>query len=96
MPWFAEAEAPEVWPYLTDPRGVGIAAPSPERLAATLVGLARDPKPVPGELDTEARQTLALWTGNDDGNAAARTGDAVLQELGNAAAHRQGQARNHL
>jgi hypothetical protein len=96
MPWFAEAEAPEVRPYLIDPRGVGVAAPSPERLAATLVGLARDPKPVPAELDTDTRQTLALWTGNDDGDAATRTRDAILQELGGLSAHRQGQASNQL
>jgi hypothetical protein len=95
MPWFAEAGAPEVRPYLIDPRGVGIAAPSPESLAATLVGLARDPKPVPGELESDTEQALALWTGNDDGDAAARTRDAILKELGNDGAHRQGQAGSH-
>jgi len=82
MPWFAEAEAPEVWPYLIDLRNIAFAAPSPESLAATLVGLARDPKPVPSELDFEVKQTLALWTGNDDGDAAARTRNAILHELG--------------
>ena len=68
---------PEVWPYLIDLRGISVAAPSPESLAGTLVGLARDPKPVPDELDSETRQTLVLWTGNDDGHAAARTRDAI-------------------
>ena len=82
MPWFAEAEAPEVWPYLIDLRGISVAAPSPMSLADTLVERARDPKPVPDELDSETRQTLVLWTGNDDGHAAARTRDAILRELG--------------
>jgi hypothetical protein len=81
MPWFAEAEAPVVWPYLVDLRSTTIAAPSPESLAQALVGLARDPKPVPAELDAGTRQTLVLWTGNDDGGAAARTRDAILSEL---------------
>ena len=81
MPWFAEAEAPEVWPYLIDLRGISIAAPSPESLRNELVKLAHQPRPVPAELDAEIRQTLAIWTGNDDGDAAARTREAILSEL---------------
>jgi hypothetical protein len=81
MPWFAEAKAPEVLPYLIDLGSVSVAAPSPQSLASTLVRLAREPKPVPGELDSDTRQTLALWTGNDDGDAAARTREAILKEL---------------
>jgi hypothetical protein len=89
VPWFAEAEAPEVWPYLIDLRNISVAAPSPESLADTLIELARDPKPVPEELDSETRQTLVLWTGNDDGHAAERTRDAILKQLGNNDADRQ-------
>lgn len=90
MPWFAEAEAPEVWPYLIDLRGIGVAAQSPEDLAATLARLARNPQPVPGELDSATKQMLALWTGNEDGAAAARTREAILKELAHDSADRQG------
>jgi hypothetical protein len=88
MPWFAEAEAPEVLPYLIDLRGISIAASSPEGLQAELVKLAHQPRPVPADLDAETRQTLAIWTGNDDGHAAARTRDAILKELGKDGADR--------
>jgi hypothetical protein len=81
MPWFAEAEAPEVLPYLIDLRGISIAASSPQVLQAELVKLAHQPRPVPAELDAETRQTLAIWTGNDDGHAAMRARDAILQQL---------------
>jgi capsular polysaccharide biosynthesis protein len=80
-PWFAEAQSPEVWPYLIDLRGIAVAASSPDSLAGTLASLAREPKPVPGELNAESSKTLALWTGNDDGGAAARTCEAILNEL---------------
>jgi hypothetical protein len=81
MPWFAEAESPEVWPYLIDLRAISVAAPSPESLQSELVKLAHQPRPVPAELDAETRRTLATWTGNDDGHAAARTREAILSEL---------------
>ncbi len=81
MPWFAEAQASEVWPYLIDLRSVGVAAASPESLGEELVKRARQPIPVPGELENKSRQVLAFWTGNDDGDAAARTRDAILKEL---------------
>jgi hypothetical protein len=81
MPWFAEAQLPEVLPYLIDLRGVCAAAASPEDLAATLLRLARQPKPTPVELDPESRHTLKFWTGNDDGDAAARAREAILKEL---------------
>jgi hypothetical protein len=42
---------------------------------------APQPRPVPDALDAQTRETLALWTGNDDGHAAARTRDAILAEL---------------
>ncbi len=82
MPWFAEVEAPEVWPYLIDLRSIAVTALSAAALREELVKLAREPKTVPAELDAESRQTLALWTGNDDGSAAARTREAILNELG--------------
>jgi hypothetical protein len=81
MPWFAEAEAPEVLPYLIDLRGISITAFSPEDLQAELVKLAHQPRPVPADLDAETRQALAIWTGNDDGHAAARTRDAIVSEI---------------
>jgi hypothetical protein len=81
MPWFEEAESPEVWPYLIDLRSISVAAPSPESLQTELVKLAHQPRPVPAELDAETRRTLATWTGNDDGHAAARTREAILSEL---------------
>ena len=81
MPWFAEAETPEVLPYLIDLRGVATAAASPDELRAALVRGALEGKPVPAELDAGAKRTLAVWTGNDDGHAAARTRDAILIEI---------------
>ena len=81
MPWFAEAQAPEVLPYLIDLRGISIAASSPEALQAELVKLAHQPRPIPDALDAETRQTLAVWTGNDDGHAGLRAREAILREL---------------
>jgi hypothetical protein len=82
-PWFAEAQSPEVQPYLVDLRSIGVAALSPESLCDELVKLARHPVPVAAELSPESRELLAVWTGNDDGHAAARTRDAILSELAN-------------
>jgi hypothetical protein len=81
MPWFAEAETPETLPYLIDLRSISAAAASPDKLREALIRAALLGAPVPAELDVETRKTLALWTGNDDGNAAARTRDAILSEL---------------
>jgi hypothetical protein len=81
VPGFAEAEAPEIQPYLMDLRSVSMPASSPEILYRELLKLAREPRPVPAELDAESRRTLALWTGNDDGCAAQRARDAILREL---------------
>jgi hypothetical protein len=81
VPWFAEAESPAVWPYLIDLRTISVAAASPESLYSELIRLARQPVPVPAELDAERKQSLVVWTGNDDGDAAARTRHAILHEL---------------
>jgi hypothetical protein len=81
LPWFGEVEAPEVWSYLIDLRSVSAVATSPESLRDELVRGAKEPKPIPAELDAESRQILGLWTGNDDGGAASRAREAILREL---------------
>jgi hypothetical protein len=81
MPWFAEAELEEALPYLIDLREVSAPARSPEQLHAELVRLARRPPPIAESLSEDAARTLAGWTGNDDGGAARRTRDAILQVL---------------
>jgi len=81
MPWFAEAQRPEVLPYVIDLRNVGIAATSPQDLADALIRLARNPRPVPAELDTAAQDALRYWTGNADGRATARARGAILREI---------------
>jgi len=81
VPWFAEADALEISPYLMDLRSVSRPASSPEILYRELVKLARQPTPLPAELDPESRRILALWAGNEDGYAAQRARDAILREL---------------
>jgi hypothetical protein len=78
MPWFAEAETPESLPYLIDLRAISVAATSPDKLREALIRGALEGRPVPAELTAEVRRTLALWTGNDDGNASVRTREAIL------------------
>ena len=56
MPWFAEVEAPEVWPFLVDLRSVAVAPQSPEKLAEELIRLAREPERVPEVLEPESRK----------------------------------------
>ena len=81
MPWFAEAQMPEVLLYVMDLREVGIAASSPQSLADALVRVARNPRPVPAQLDTAAQDALRYWTGNADGNATERAREAILREV---------------
>jgi hypothetical protein len=81
MPWFAEAEAPAVWPYLVDLRSVSVAPKSSDKLYDELIRLAREPERVPEMLEPENRKALALWTGNDDGVASTRTYEAIMREI---------------
>lgn len=81
IPWFAEAESPRIWPYLVDLRNICMIAQSPDDLYEKLIDLAHHPIPTPAELEMGRRQSLALWTGNDDGYSALRTRNAILREL---------------
>jgi hypothetical protein len=81
MPWFAEAELPEVLPYVIDLRDIGVGASSPEAFQSELVRVARNPLPVLAELDPAKKRSLNIWTGNHDGQASARTRDAIMREL---------------
>ena len=80
-PWFAEAKTAEASPYLLDLSGITRATPTPDDLYRELVTLARDPLPVPSDLNSESLRSLRFWTGNEDGEAGFRTRNAILREL---------------
>lgn len=78
LPWFEEAESPGMAPYIIDLRDVCATAFSPEDLFCTLVEFARNPRPVPVDLNAETRECLVHWTGNADGRASIRTQEAII------------------
>jgi hypothetical protein len=81
VPEFAEAVDPRYQGYIVDVGPAAEYARSETELVQAVAALCRSEACIRSELSTAAADALTKWTGNADGNSAARVQSAVLREL---------------
>ena len=82
VPHFAEALDPRYAGYLVEVGDGAENAASPDDLADRILAKCRQPADIKVELSPAVDASLAHWTGNSDGRAAARARSVILAEIG--------------
>jgi hypothetical protein len=81
VPDFAEAQHEDYRGFLVDPGPAAEYAASEDDLVKRCSEHCRAPALISAELSTDAKLALAKWTGNAEGDSAARVSAAILREI---------------